>query len=127
VLVKGDIKNNDVVPVRMHALNILNDVLGDKYDDKQDELHNSMKMIEKEGCGVIVLLREPNKSSLSDIVGKRLNDKESNNQQLRDYGIGAQILLDLGVKKMKLLTNSKRSVVGLEGYELEIVGLQEIG
>ncbi len=127
VLVKGDIKKDKPVLVRMHAMNILNDVLGDTFEGKERELQKSMQMIDSEGCGVVVLLREPNRHSLSDIVAKRINHNEADIQILRDYGIGAQILLDLGIKKMKLLTNSHRSIAGLEGYGLEIEETVAIG
>ncbi|MCH2037586.1 MAG: hypothetical protein MK137_03220 [Rickettsiales bacterium] len=121
VLVKGDIsKSDEPVLVRMHASNLLNDSLGDLYENKADELHRSMEIIAEKGCGVIVVIREPNKNSLTAKLSQRSGkeiDKESN---LRDYGIGAQILSDLGVTKMTLLTNSPRSIIGLEGYGLSI-------
>lgn len=129
-LVKGNISTDKPVLVRMHAMNILNDVLGDNFEGKEQELQKSMQLIEKEGCGVVVLLREPKRDSLSEIVAKRLNNNAASGHILRDYGIGAQILLDLGVKKMKLLTNSNRSIIGLEGYGLEIeetVAIELIG
>jgi 3,4-dihydroxy 2-butanone 4-phosphate synthase/GTP cyclohydrolase II len=125
VLVKGEIKRNEPVLVRMHAMNVLTDVLGDTHDGRDGELQKSMQMIAKNGSGIVVLLREPKKNSLSDIVSGRINagdDKTS----LRDYGIGAQILLDLGVKNMKLLSNSHRSIVGLEGYGLIVDSVVEI-
>jgi 3,4-dihydroxy 2-butanone 4-phosphate synthase/GTP cyclohydrolase II len=120
VLVKGDISSLDSVPVRMHALNVLSDVLGDKFDEKNGDLQKSMNIISKAGCGVLVLLREPNKSIVSQLITQRGSKKDDNNPVLRDYGIGAQILIDLGIKKMKLITNSHRSIIGLDGYGLEI-------
>ncbi len=119
VLTKGDISGDEPVLVRMHSLNVLNDVLGDIFDAKNGELQRSMEIISKEGRGVVVLLREPNKNSVSDVINKRSGGGSKNNI-LRDYGIGAQILLDLGLKNIKLLTNSDRSIIGLDGYELVI-------
>jgi 3,4-dihydroxy 2-butanone 4-phosphate synthase/GTP cyclohydrolase II len=119
VLVKGDITKDKSVYVRMHAMNFLNDVLGDMHDGKDGELQKSMQIIAEHGCGVVVILREPKKNSLSQLVAARV-DEAADNKILRDYGIGAQILLDLGVHNMTLLTNSQRSIVGLQGYGLVV-------
>lgn len=122
VLVKGEISNSDdPVLVRMHALNILADVLGIN-DDKT--LQKSIEAVEKEGRGIIVLLRSPNAKSVSDRLLKP--SEKSDNNVLRDYGIGAQILLDLGVKNMVLLSNSPKNVAGLDGYDLHIHGHRPI-
>lgn len=120
-LVKGEIKPDKPVLVRMHALNILDDVLGDVSHARGGEIEKAMRLIEKEGTGVIVILREPQANSLSQRVAARAGVKESKTE-LRDYGVGAQILLDLGVKNMVLLTNAPKNVIGLEGYGLSIVG-----
>ena len=126
VLVKGDIANQSSPFVRMHALNILSDVLADKHDDKAHELRRSMEMIASEGAGVIVLLREPKKDMVSQLAAMHSsNHLQSDNakkgkEQIRDYGIGAQILLDLGIRHLSLLTNSPKSIIGLEGYGLTI-------
>ncbi|MGB0671063.1 MAG: 3,4-dihydroxy-2-butanone-4-phosphate synthase [Rhodospirillales bacterium] len=126
-LVKGDIAGSDApVPVRVHALDVLSDVLGDKASGKAQELHDSMRMIGAEGRGVVLLIREPKPTSLTDRVKARLGLGEPASAELRDYGVGAQILLDLGVKDMVLLSNSKRTVVGLEGYGLRIVDRRAI-
>jgi 3,4-dihydroxy 2-butanone 4-phosphate synthase/GTP cyclohydrolase II len=122
VLVKGDIKKQKSVYVRMHALNVLNDVLGDTHDGKDGELQKAMEIIGNHGSGVIVILREPKKNSLSQVVASRIDEAEES-KTLRDYGIGAQILLDLGVHNMTLLTNTQRSIVGLQGYGLVIDGV----
>ena len=125
-LIKGDISPDEPMLVRMHALNVLGDVLGDLDGGKAGELQRSMQQISKAGKGVIILLREPRKNNLSDLVEKRQLSAEEKakpvNANLRDYGIGAQILLDVGVRKMTLLSNSNRSVIGLEGYGLTIEG-----
>lgn len=126
VLIKGDIQPDKPTLVRMHALNILPDILGDTHEGKGGELHHAMQKIAHEGEGVIVLLRDLNKNTLSDTVKKRRQEPIEPSGDLRDYGIGAQILLDLGIKEMVLLTNAHRMVVGLEGYGLKIVGYQGI-
>lgn len=127
VLIKGQIKSDTPTLVRMHALNILDDVMGDVQSGKAGKLQKSMQMIASAGCGVIVLLREPNKAIVSDLLSKRQKgDGNSANGAIRDYGIGAQILLDLGVKHMRLMTNSALSIIGLDGYGLvvdEVVGI----
>jgi 3,4-dihydroxy 2-butanone 4-phosphate synthase/GTP cyclohydrolase II len=118
-LVKGDISGPEPILVRMHALNVLEDVLGDRSLGHGGELQSSMRMIAEAGRGVIVLLREAQAASLS----QRLTAEEELPQKkdlLRDYGVGAQILLDLGVRNMILLSNSQRTIVGLESYGLRV-------
>jgi 3,4-dihydroxy 2-butanone 4-phosphate synthase/GTP cyclohydrolase II len=120
-LVKGDpAKGNAPVLVRMHALNVLEDVLGDRSQGHGGELQASMRMIADEGRGVIALLRDAQPASLSRKIEARLK-KEKAPAELRDYGVGAQILLDLGVRDMILLSNSRRTIVGLEGYGLRVI------
>ena len=126
VLVKGDIATDEPVLVRMHAFNMLEDVLGDRDTGKAYHLHRSMQTIGDTGRGVIVLIREPHRSSLSDRVRAKIGEQPSEGGELRDYGIGAQILLDLGIRKMILLSNTTRNIVGLDGYGLEVVGQQPI-
>jgi 3,4-dihydroxy 2-butanone 4-phosphate synthase/GTP cyclohydrolase II len=121
-LVKGDIGGKDPVLVRMHALNVLEDVLGDRSHSHGGELQASMRMIAEAGRGVIVLLREAQAASLSE----RLATCDKPQDILRDYGVGAQILLDLGVRDMILLSNSQRTIVGLDGYGLHIAGQHAI-
>ncbi len=120
-LLKGDISGEEPVLVRMHALNVLPDVLGDRSEGKADELHRAMDMIAERGRGIVVVIREPMPTSLSDRVRRRLDQESGNPPELRDYGVGAQILLDLGVRQMVLLSNSKRTIVGLDGYGLSVV------
>jgi 3,4-dihydroxy 2-butanone 4-phosphate synthase/GTP cyclohydrolase II len=126
VLIKGKPDTHKPVLVRMHAMDVMNDVLGDMGDPKATDLHASMQRIDKEGSGIIVLLREPRPKALLDKVKKRLGEPSEPQADLRDYGIGAQILLDLGVKEMILLSNSQRPVVGLDGYGLTIKGYEKI-
>ena len=120
-LVKGDISSGGPVPVRMHALNVIEDVLGDRGSGKATDLHRAMHMIADEGRGVVVLIRESHKTSLSDRVRARIGEAAPKTGELRDYGVGAQILLDLGVKEMILLSNTKRTIIGLDGYGLSVV------
>lgn len=121
-LVKGDISSGGPVPVRMHALNVLDDVLGDRTHGPGGELQTAMRQIGEIGRGVVVLIREPQPTSLSDRLKARLSDRPDSSNELRDYGVGAQILLDLGVREMILLSNTKRTIIGLDGYGLSVVG-----
>jgi len=120
-LVKGEVRGPQPVLVRMHALNVLDDVLGDRSSGRGAELHTAMRMIGEHGRGVVVLIREPLPSSLSDRVKARQSGDSEAVPPLRDYGVGAQVLLDLGVKDMILLSNTRRKIVGLEGYGLRVV------
>jgi 3,4-dihydroxy 2-butanone 4-phosphate synthase/GTP cyclohydrolase II len=123
-LVKGDPAEDDPVMVRMHAINLLDDVLGDAESGRGDELHTAMKMIDRAGKGAIVLIREPHPTYLSEQVAAREangNGEPGPRRALRDYGVGAQILLDIGVTEMILLSNTKRTIVGLDGYGLKVV------
>ncbi|MCE3254563.1 MAG: 3,4-dihydroxy-2-butanone 4-phosphate synthase [Rickettsiaceae bacterium] len=122
-LVKGKIDNKKPVLVRMHHLNIFNDVLDDKKNSKSGILQKAIKEIAKEKSGIIVIIRQTDESII-DLIDQSLS--KNKNSELRNYGIGAQILLDLGVKDMQLLTNSPKSVIGLEGYGLKICGYQKL-
>jgi 3,4-dihydroxy 2-butanone 4-phosphate synthase/GTP cyclohydrolase II len=125
-LVKGDVTTPQPVLVRMHALNVLDDVLGDSSHDKGGELHTAMRMVADAGRGVIVLIREPHATALSDRVRRMIGEASKEGTDLRDYGVGAQILLDLGVKDMVLLSNTQRTIVGLDGYGLSVVDQRPI-
>ena len=129
-LVKGDVTSGGPVPVRMHALNVLEDVLGDTSRGTDGLLQRSMEMIGEMGRGVIVLIREPMPTSLSDRVKAKLGEGDKSQAQpggqLRDYGVGAQILTDLGISEMVLLSNSDKTIVGLDGHGLTITGRQAI-
>lgn len=124
-LVKGDIQNGEPVMVRMHAMNVLGDVLGDKHVAGGEDLHSAMRMVEEAGRGVVVLVREARPTSLSERVREHIGEPTAA-KPLRDYGVGAQILLDLGVRNMILLTNSRRTIVGLDGFGLQVVDRQPI-
>ena len=124
-LVMGDVSKGDPVLVRVHALNVLDDALGDRNGGKAGQLHAAMGIIAKEGRGVVLLIREPHPNALSEQIKARL-EGTGESASLRDYGVGAQILLDLGIKEMILLSNSHRPIVGLEGYGLKVVETREI-
>lgn len=120
-LVKGDINAaKGSALVRMHAVDFMGDLLGARA---QSSLERAMEEIGKEGAGVIVILRDPS----PDFLSRRLmQDAAPQTGELRDYGIGAQILLDLGVRRMTLLTDSPKTIVGLDGYGLEIDGYRPL-
>jgi 3,4-dihydroxy 2-butanone 4-phosphate synthase/GTP cyclohydrolase II len=120
-LVKGDISTPEPVPVRMHALNVLDDVLGSSASGRGGVLQSAMAMIAEIGRGVVVLLREPLPTSLLDRMRGLVEKSDNPVPELRDYGVGAQILFDLGVRDMILLSNTHRTIVGLEGYGLTVV------
>jgi 3,4-dihydroxy 2-butanone 4-phosphate synthase/GTP cyclohydrolase II len=125
-LVKGDVAAGGPVLVRVHAVNTLDDLLSAK-GEREDLVHKAMQAIGEEGRGVIVLIRE---NAVETISGRLNAEKSAGNAQQRliDYGIGAQILLDLGVRQMVLLTNSPvRKIVGLEGYGLTVLGHRALG
>ena len=127
VLVKGDITPDEPVLVRMHAVKIMDDILG--FQGKPtDTIAQSLRAIDEQGKGVLVLIRDTGKTAVSDRL-KSMDDGGSSRQApLREYGIGAQILLDLGVREMVLLSNSaKKTIIGLEGYGLKVVGQRPIG
>ena len=129
VLVKGDISSGDPVLVRMHALDLMADLLGEVSDKRAgDELTTAMAAISQVGRGVVVVLRESIAASLSSTVSQKLNftGDTTTNRDLRDYGVGAQILTDLGIRKMILLSDTRPNVVSLDGYDLEITDWQRI-
>ncbi|WP_323041488.1 3,4-dihydroxy-2-butanone-4-phosphate synthase [Gemmobacter sp.] len=118
VLTKGDLSTDAPVLVRIHQINALEDVLGID-PGRSGEMQAAMRLIAREGRGVVVLLR--------DTTMKLVMDGEHSPQTLRQYGLGAQILAALGLKRIELVTNSvKPRVVGLEAYDLEITGTRPI-
>lgn len=132
-LVKGKIEADVPVFVRVHSECLTGDVFGSRRCDCGSQLHSAMRRIEEEGAGVLVYMRQEGRGiGLGPKIHAyklqeqgydtvEANEKLGYPMDLRDYGLGAQILSDLGVRKIRLLTNNPRKVVGLEGYNLEIV------
>ena len=133
-LVKGKIEGGEPILVRAHSQCLTGDTFGSCRCDCGDQLHRAMEMIEKEGRGVILYILNhegrgiglTNKIKAYAIQDRGADTVEANRQlgfkpDQRDYGIGAQILVALGVKKIRLLTNNPRKFIGLAGYGLEIV------
>ncbi len=130
-LTKGDIHSAEPVLVRMHAINIFEDLLGAVSENgkggRTEALHNSMRIIEAEGRGVIVLIRDTTATVVSDmLLHKGESAVNQGPRRLREYGVGAQILLDLGIKDMVLLSDTERQIVGLDGYGLKVVAQEAI-
>ena len=144
-LVKGDIEGEKGLSwFRMHAVNILDDMIHDMTNNRDNELEGAIRTIGEEGAGVVVIIREPWAEKLSNQVRARHKvptdpvaasaelspvsdeERETAPPALRDFGVGAQILVDLGVKEMVLLTNRTRAIKGLEGFGLSVVDRRPI-
>ena len=137
--VKGDIGPDDAVLVRVHSECLTGDVFGSMRCDCGDQLRAAMSMIEQAGKGVLLYMRQEGRGIglVNKIKVYRLQDEGKDTVEakeavgfspdLRDYGIGAQILSDLGVRKMRLITNNPRKIRGLEGYGLSVVERVPVG
>jgi 3,4-dihydroxy 2-butanone 4-phosphate synthase/GTP cyclohydrolase II len=125
-LVKGDPAAPGPITVRMHAVNLFTDTLGQRSGGRGGEIEASMRYIAEQGRGVIVLIREPLTVVLAEQRRRAGEPIAPAGVELRDYGVGAQILIDLGVKEMILLTNAKKSIVGIEGFGLKVVGQKPV-
>ncbi len=133
VLIKGDVVNCDAPLVRVHSECLTGDVFGSSRCDCGCQLHAAMSMVEKEGRGVILYMRQEgrgiglvNKLHAYKLQEGGLDTVEANVKlgfapDLRDYGVGAQILADIGLKRIRLITNNPKKLIGLQGYGLEIV------
>ncbi len=120
-IVKGEIDPEKPVLVRMHSFSIGADALGSLGAKDSGVLQRSMEIIGEAGSGVIVLIRDTSSTSLSDRIKRLQSTPTTSVNELRDYGVGAQILTDLGVRDIILLSNSQHAIVGLEGFGLRLV------
>ena len=120
-LVKGRVDPSRPTLVRMHALNPFADLFGEA-DARAGLLARSMELIAQEGAGVIVVINKPRQDAFTAAVRIKAGERAADMEELRDYGVGAMILTELGVEEMILLTNTHHTLVGLDGYGLSIVG-----
>jgi 3,4-dihydroxy 2-butanone 4-phosphate synthase/GTP cyclohydrolase II len=128
-LLKGRVNPGKPTLVRMHTLSIFSDVFGEE-GERSELFRRSMEIIAEEGAGVIVVINRSMQNHMSRAIEIRQRWRAGETvavEELRDYGVGAQVLVELGVHEMILLTNTHHSLVGLEGYDLSIVGERSLG
>ena len=122
---KGKIDSSETILVRMHHLNIIADCLQEQQNPRSGLLFKALKKINKAQKGVLVIIRQPYEK-ISDLIFQNQSSAIESQKTLRNYGTGAQILADLGVKNLTLLSNSKKSVIGLDAFGIKICGYKKI-
>lgn len=121
-LVKGEIAKNMLV--RMHSFDFARDVIGIFEENKTKQLQKALALIEKKGQGAIIIINNFNVEKINSSI---TSEKYLDINEIRNYGIGAQILLDLGIKELTLLTNSHNQIIALDGYDIKINKIKKLG